>query len=1108
LLVASERQCNSTTSYGFAHHGDKHVRSGCSDDQAVYQARMAFVLACVCVRVAAESVRMAVPGEELEQNEHLDRLRALEDAANAQPIRVSPFAHAFSLDFDGLPSIAVVVKAPDAQDADTFPVLDARLFLATRAVRKLKDGFCAIIGERPASGANLLGLGAVPPVRLEEVVRRLIEMVNIMGAVNIVHGTILPWMLLRDDPNDPLSVRLFGAGVPPSLLRLVEPVAPLGFPADIPAVDARGVDVFCVGTVVGTCAVPDGHPRWNLWDRTVRDWANQDAEVRVRTWAPISNEWMGLAQRGGNEHERAIQAMQQEVNNARDAMAAAEAARDAMQHEVRMAREAMEAALQRERVAMEAALQREPAAHEAMEAAQQGQPAAHEAMGAAQQGQPAAHEAMEAAQQRERAAREAMEAAQQGQPVAREAMEAAQQGQPAAREAMEAAQQRERVARKRARRMLQVAGVVLVALVAIAYGRFPVVANSLVCGSGGELMVGLSSSYCQCFSGFTGTTCETNMDDCMSSPCPKGWLCSDGVESFACACAIGYTGASCESKIDECASSPCRNGGVCRIGVGSHVCSCTVGYTGLNCETNIDECVSLPCRNGGVCTDAVGTHECTCASGYTGKMCEVNIDECVSSPCWNGGMCFDGVASRVCVCRDGFAGVSCQHRPFISQWDTTALSNGSSSSNQIRLPLEQSGTYDFEIDWGDGVSEHITSHAQGLHTYASPGVYTIHITGTIIGWRFNNSGDRMKIRVVSQWGSLRVGNGGHYFHGAENLVVNAVDSLNLTETTDLAFMFAGCVSMMGQFAGWDVSRVTNMESMFEGASTFLQALGAWNMSRVTNVRNMFARAGPVHVSMIRWCDSVPRLCTKMAWDTTRTSDGSSANNQIRLPLEAGGTYNFVVEWGDGTSETITSSGQGLHTYTAAGQYTIRITGTLVGWRFNNGGDRLKLLDVMQWGTMRLGNNGSYFWGASNMVMSAVDTPDLAGTTNMESMFRSASSFNSPIGGWDVSSVTNMNSMFNGASSFNQPIGGWDVSSVTDIGGMFYHASSFNQPIGGWVVSSVRNMQGIFWGARSFNQDISRWCVSRIASNPGEFDSNTSSSWTTARKPVWGTCPSR
>ena len=42
------------------------------------------------------------------------------------------------------------------------------------------------------------------------------------------------------------------------------------------------------------------------------------------------------------------------------------------------------------------------------------------------------------------------------------------------------------------------------------------------------------------------------------------------------------------------------------------------------------------------------------------------------------------------------------------------------------------------------------------------------------------------------------------------------------------------------------------------------------------------------------------------WNTTLTSTGSSENNQVRLPLESDGTYDFIVDWGDGERNTITS----------------------------------------------------------------------------------------------------------------------------------------------------------------------------------------------------------
>ena len=244
------------------------------------------------------------------------------------------------------------------------------------------------------------------------------------------------------------------------------------------------------------------------------------------------------------------------------------------------------------------------------------------------------------------------------------------------------------------------------------------------------------------------------------------------------------------------------------------------------------------------------------------------------------------------------------------------------------------------------------------------------------------------------------------------------------------------------------------------------------------------------------------------WDTTKTNPVSSLSNQVTLPLQSGGDYNFIVDWGDGSNNTITDGDQleKTHTYTSEGVYTISITGKIIVWWFGNGRDRLKILEIQQWGCLQLGNFGLYFYGCENLELTATDNLNLTGTTNlfgtfgnctnlgssgnmdgwdvssvtrMGYMFEEASSFNQPIGSWDVSSVTDMQSMFYGASSFNQPIGSWDVSSVTDMKWMFEGASSFNQPIGSWDVSSVPSMYGMFERASSFNQPIGSWDVSSV-----------------------------
>jgi surface protein len=251
------------------------------------------------------------------------------------------------------------------------------------------------------------------------------------------------------------------------------------------------------------------------------------------------------------------------------------------------------------------------------------------------------------------------------------------------------------------------------------------------------------------------------------------------------------------------------------------------------------------------------------------------------------------------------------------------------------------------------------------------------------------------------------------------------------------------------------------------------------------------------------------------WDTTKTSYGSSLSNQVNLPLQSGGDYNFNVDWGDGSNNTITDGDQleKTHTYTFEGVYIINITGKIIGWCFNNGGDRLKILEIQQWGSLQLGNSGSYFNGCSNLELTATDNLNLTGTTtlymafrecynlgnsgnmddwnvssvtDMRYMFFNTDSFNQPIDSWDVSSVTDMNSMFYSANSFDQPIGSWDVSNVTSMDSMFLGAWSFNQPIGGWDVSGVTNMHGMFLDAFSFNQPIGNWDVSSVIDMWGMF----------------------
>ena len=207
--------------------------------------------------------------------------------------------------------------------------------------------------------------------------------------------------------------------------------------------------------------------------------------------------------------------------------------------------------------------------------------------------------------------------------------------------------------------------------------------------------------------------------------------------------------------------------------------------------------------------------------------------------------------------------------------------------------------------------------------------------------------------------------------------------------------------------------------------------------------------------------------------------GTSASDQFTIPTTGVG-YNYDVDWGDGTT-SIGVTGSTTHTFPSAGNYTVKISGAFPRIFFNNGGDKLKLLEVQNWGNIAWSSFNAAFWGCSNMDVTATDVPDLSSVADMFRMFQNASSLvgNASFENWDVSSVTNMGTMFSG-TTFNQDISSWNVSNVTTMQNMFFGATSFNQNIGSWDVSSVTNMTSMFNGASSFNQDIGSWNVSSVS----------------------------
>ncbi|XP_054626210.1 growth arrest-specific protein 6 [Dunckerocampus dactyliophorus] len=158
------------------------------------------------------------------------------------------------------------------------------------------------------------------------------------------------------------------------------------------------------------------------------------------------------------------------------------------------------------------------------------------------------------------------------------------------------------------------------------------------------------------------TTCVHNIpDQCSPSPCnPRGTVrCEDKRGDFRCHCFTGWTGTQCEKDVDECSR---RNGGCdhdCENTMGSYRCSCHQGYmlVGRHTCNDVDECEDLNMCGSARCENNEGGYKCLCDPGYMydneNKSCS-DVDECEADVCAE--ECFNTPGSFLCFC-DGRRGM-------------------------------------------------------------------------------------------------------------------------------------------------------------------------------------------------------------------------------------------------------------------------------------------------------------------------------------------------------------------------------------------------------------------------------------------------------------------
>lgn len=368
--------------------------------------------------------------------------------------------------------------------------------------------------------------------------------------------------------------------------------------------------------------------------------------------------------------------------------------------------------------------------------------------------------------------------------------------------------------------------------------------------------------------------------------------------------------------------------------------------------------------------------------------------------------------------------------------------------NQFRLPLVSAGSYDMVVRWGDGSVTPINQWDDPLklHTYSVAGTYTIEIIGKCIGWSFGavqGIVDPQKFINISRWGpDFNLGaNLQQHFYNCVNLTITAPDALNLVGTKNLHETFGSCVGLTNvpSFNLWDVSQVTNMSYMFQNCQQFNTNIGNWDVSNVENMSFMFYNCYNFNnggsPSIGNWsstkCTNFSNMfeqCTGLLQPLTNLVNTAS--------LPQPGCTLFRMFWFSNYNQPIgTWNTSKVTEFSNMFESNSTFNQDIGAWDMSSA----VYLSAMFWQATAFNNGGS----------PSIQNWTFPEAQNFYAMFYNASNFNQPLTNWLFPKASNLTYMFMNAYKFNQNLSTWQLKNTTPATGglyldhMFHNAEAFN-----------------------------------------------------------------
>lgn len=429
---------------------------------------------------------------------------------------------------------------------------------------------------------------------------------------------------------------------------------------------------------------------------------------------------------------------------------------------------------------------------------------------------------------------------------------------------------------------------------------------------------------------------------------------------------------------------------------------------------------------------------------------------------------------------------------FTSTWKTDNA--GVSASNQITIPIPSTATCNCDVDFGDGTIETgLTSYSdpRWTHTYTTPGTYEVKIGGPLVGFVFNNGGDRLKLLNISKWGSdFRLGTTqGNYFYGCANLTITATDILTMTGCTRMQAAFKGCpaITTIPNIGSWDMSAVTLISGMLEDCTLFNSSITGWVLTSVTSVTQILRNATSFN-QPISWslggCNSINAILQGASSFNSSISITSSSNiTDMRYVLDGASAFNQSVNSIDVSHATFldyffqnaTSFNQPLSGSQGGNWVPTAVTslaGTFKGAAAFN--------KTISWFVASLTTTFEMFKDATSFNSSL----SLGGMTNWSiasSMFEGATAWNrDDMNSFATTHLDDVSSLYKGATSYNQAIS-FNTSSIQNFSHMLEDATAFSQDLGSLNVGNGANFDAMLKNATAFDYDIGAWNITAMTS---------------------------